>query len=199
MGRPRSDAHAVPTPQRILDAAEAAFGASPFAEARLADIAKAAQLRRPSLLYHFPTKDDLYAAVVDRLFADVLARFAEAGARGATAPDTIDALFQAWMDFIAGRPAFAPLLLRGIVDGQGPVRERLQGQLVPLLDQVEAYIRLAGAAPRAIPVRAALLQIGTDTLVRAASGPLAASLWGEDDPMRTVRQLFDLPVSGPPG
>lgn len=192
MGRPRENAHAVPTPQRILDAAEVAFGAHTFAEARLADIAKAALLRRPSLLYHFPTKDALYAAVVNRLFADLLARFAEAGARGCTPQEAIDGLFRAWLDFIAERPGFAPLVLRGIIDGQGPVRELLEGQLVPLLDQIEANIRRAGAAPRSISVRAALLQIGSDSLVRVSSGSLAGPLWGEDDPMLTVRRLFDL-------
>ncbi len=194
MGRPLADAHAVPTPQRILDAAERAFGVHPFAAARLADIAKAAELRRPSLLYHFATKDKLYAAVVDRLFGDLLERFAVVGQSGGSALETIDALFQAWVDFIAERPALAPLVLRGIIDGQGPVRERLEGQLVPLLDQIEAYIRHVGAAPKAISVRAALLQIGSTTLVRAASGPLAVPLWGDEDPMRTVRRLFDLPV-----
>ena len=116
------------------------------------------------------------------------------GQSGGSALETIDALFQAWVDFIAERPALAPLVLRGIIDGQGPVRERLEGQLVPLLDQIEAYIRHVGAAPKAISVRAALLQIGSTTLVRAASGPLAVPLWGDEDPMRTVRRLFDLPV-----
>lgn len=194
MGRPRADAHAVPTKQRILDAAEQAFGRHTFAEARLADIAKAAELRRPSLLYHFPTKDLLYDAVVERLFAALLERVAAAGQQGTAAPQTIDALFQAWVDFIDERPAFAPMVLRGIIDGQGPVRKRLEDQLVPLLDQIEAYIREVGAEPQAISVRAALMQIGSDTLVRASAGPLAGPLWRDEDPMRSVRRLFDLPV-----
>lgn len=131
-------------------------------------------------------------AVVNRLFADLLTRFAEASARGSTPTETIDGLFQAWLDFIAERPAFAPLVLRGMIDGQGPVRELLEGQMAPLLDQIEVNIRRAGAAPRTISVRAALLQIGSDTLVRVSSGSLARPLWGDDDPMLTVRQLFDL-------
>jgi AcrR family transcriptional regulator len=196
VGRPRADANAVPTKQRILDAAELAFGEHPFAAARLADIAKAAGLRRPSLLYHFPTKDLLHEAVVERLFADLMGRFLEVGQRGGGALVTIDALFQAWVDFIEARPAFAPLVLRGIIDGQEVVRGRMQGQLVPLLDQIEVTIRAAGAEPRSISVRAALLQVGATTLVRAASGPLAGPLWQDEDPMVTVRRLFELPVPG---
>ena len=33
----------------------------------------------------------------------------------------------------------------------------------------------------------------SSTLVRSASGPLAASLWRDVDALGTVRQLFDLP------
>ena len=87
-------------------------------------------------------------------------------------------------------------MLRGIIDGQPAIRERLQGQLVPLLDQIEVTIRAAGAAPHAISVRSALMQVGSTTLVRAASGPLAVALWGDEDPMWTVRSLFDLPADG---
>ncbi len=194
MGRPRADAHRVPTPERILAAAESAFGAHPFAAASLADIAAAAKVRRPSLLYHFATKDLLYAAVVDRLFADLGACMAAAAAEGGSAAETVDGLFVAWMGFLDARPAFAPLLLRGIIDGQGPVRARLEDQLLPFLDRLEAVIRAADALPGRISVRAALLQIGTDALLRAASGPLAGPLWGEVDGLRTVRQLFALPV-----
>ena len=196
MGRPRADAHSVPTKKRILDAAEHSFGVHPYAEARLADIAKVAELRRPSLLYHFPTKDALHEAVVDRLFGALFERFVEVGQRGSSPLETIDALFQVWIDFIAERPAFAPLVVRGIIDGQPAIRERLQGQLVPLLDQIEVTIRAAGAAPHAISVRSALMQVGSTTLVRAASGPLAVALWGDEDPMWTVRSLFDLPADG---
>ena len=197
MGRPRADANRVPTPERILSAAEHAFGAHPFADASLADIAATANVRRPSLLYHFPSKQALYVAVVDRLFKDVGVQMATAAGAGESATETIDGLFVAWIGFLRERPGFAPLVLRGIIDGQGPVRERLEQQLVPLLDHLEAFIRAADAVPERIQVRAALLQIGTDSLVRAASGSLAGPLWGDVDGLRTVRQLFDLSEPDP--
>lgn len=192
MGRPRADAHQIPTPERILRAAEVTFGAQTFADASLAEIAAAAKVRRPSLLYHFSSKELLYNSVVERLFSDLFEQIATAGQGSHTPAQTIEALFQAWVDFLAARPAFAPLLLRGIIDGQGPVRERLEQQLVPLLVQLETYIQAAGAAPAELSVRAALLQIGTDSLVRASSGPLAGPLWGDVDSMGTVRRLFQV-------
>lgn len=192
MGRPRAGAHSVPTPTRILDAAEQAFGASAYAQARLADIARDAGVRRPSLLYHFASKEVLHGAVVERLFRDLLRRFGDVSASAADPADTIDALFAAWVGFVDERPAFAPIVLRGIIDGQGPVRTQLQERLVPLLDDVEGWIRAAGVSPGRLSVRAALLQIGSDTLVRASAGSLRGALWGEEDPMVGVRRMFDL-------
>jgi AcrR family transcriptional regulator len=194
MARPRTGSNAVPTPVRILDAAETGFGEHPYAQARLADIARAAGVRRPSLLYHFPTKEALHVAVVDRLFADVLQRFADVVARDVARVATIDGLFSAWMSFIEDRPAFAPIVLRGVIDGHSPVQGHLKNRLVPLLEHVEGWITKVSPTPPSIPVRSAILQIGSDTLVRAAAGPLRGPLWGERDSMENVRGLFGLPV-----
>lgn len=193
MGRPRVGTHSVPTPTRILDAAEVVFGASTYAQARLADIARDAGVRRPSLLYHFASKEVLHGAVVDRLFTDILSRFATVSASGLGAAETIDALFATWVGFVDERPAFAPIVLRGVIDGHGTVREHLERRLVPLLDHVEAGLGQAGVAPANLTVRGALLQIGSDTLVRAAAGPLRAPLWGDEEPMLGVRRMFELP------
>ena len=59
------------------------------------------------------------------------------------------------------------LVLRGILDGYGPVRECLLARLS------DAEVELL---PEGVSIRAAILQLGSDALVRAASGPL----WGHD-------------------
>ena len=197
MGRPRSGTHAVPTPTRILDAAEVAFGAHPFALARLAEIGRDAGVRRSSLLYHFDSKDALHTAVVDRLFEDLLSSFTAAVAEGGDLPATIDRLFATWLAFLDDRAAFAPMVLRGVMDGQGPVRAHLRDRLVPLLDRIEGWIVQAGVVPASVSVRTALLQIGSDTLVRASAGPLREPLWGTGHPLESVRRLFALPLDAP--
>ena len=68
MGRPRATTQTVETAQRLLSAAEQEFGSKGFDRARLADIANIAGISRPSLLYHYNSKDALYAAVFDRPF-----------------------------------------------------------------------------------------------------------------------------------
>ncbi|MDG1481492.1 MAG: TetR/AcrR family transcriptional regulator [Myxococcota bacterium] len=196
MARPRRDPDAVPTVERILLAAEVAFGAEGFTRARLSDIAATAGIRRPSLLYHFKTKELLYDAVVHRLFDQLRIQFAATAHGRGTFDERLLGLMQCWLDFISNRPAFAPMLLRGILDGQGPVREHLNRELVPLLDWVEAWVSTAGAGriPDGIPLRAALLQLGSNALVRAASGPLRDTLWGEPMTLELTRMLLMVPV-----
>ena len=81
MARPRTQANAVATPERILLAAEQAFADHGYGPAKLADIARVAGIRRPSLLYHFATKEVLYAAVVSRTFERLGRALAEGGGR----------------------------------------------------------------------------------------------------------------------
>ena len=54
------------TAARILDAAEALFAERGYAGTTLRDVAAAVGIRNPSLYNHFPNKESLYAAVLER-------------------------------------------------------------------------------------------------------------------------------------
>jgi AcrR family transcriptional regulator len=60
------------TAERILDAAEALFAERGYAGATLRDVASQVGLRTPSLYNHFPNKESLYAAVLERGISPVL-------------------------------------------------------------------------------------------------------------------------------
>ena len=60
------------TAERILDAAEALFAERGYAGATLRDVATEVGLRTPSLYNHFPSKESLYAAVLERGISPVL-------------------------------------------------------------------------------------------------------------------------------
>jgi AcrR family transcriptional regulator len=73
------------TAERILDAAEALFAERGYAGATLRDVASRVGIRTPSLYNHFPNKESLYAAVLERGIRpvlDVLAEVVEARDRG---------------------------------------------------------------------------------------------------------------------
>jgi len=192
MGRPPSGAFDTATPERLLRAAEAEFARRGLAGTRLEDIARRAGIRRPSLLYHFPTKESLYAAVVRATFA----RMGEALLPAMIAPGTfaqrIDRTVGAFARFLEHNPAWSPVLLREFLDRRGPGRKILHNEIAPLLGQVERFVRTEGGneVRRDLPARAAILQVVADVLLRSAAGPLRRPLWGAVDPRRLARILF---------
>jgi len=194
MGRPRSDSHAVPTTERILNAAERIFSENGYAGARLADIAAEAAIRRPSLLYHFETKEVLYEAMVHRLFQRLMESLA-----GLMIPDAefevqIIELGMEFKKFAEENNAFGRIVVRDIVDHRDPVPGLLANGVVPVLDSVCEYIETQqkskkGSEPT--PVRAAVLQFCTDTLLQTSAGPLREPLWGSDSHTKTLlHRLF---------
>ncbi|WP_176590833.1 TetR/AcrR family transcriptional regulator [Sphingobium sp. EM0848] len=120
--QPRGDA----TRQSILEAAERVFADLGYAAARLEDVAQAVGIRRPSIVYYFPGKQQLYDQVEADIFASmhdfVLKRVEDASDPMAR----LLALLDAWLDFLVERPAAARIIQRLIADsaprGDNPVR-----------------------------------------------------------------------------
>ena len=192
MARPKLGTHKIPTDIRILDAAEKAFGELGVERATLADIAETAGIRRPSLLYHFETKDTLYKAVIRRSF-DALKQALLAEMKPAPFEEQVTNILNAFIAFVDNRPAFAPLMIRDIVDGLGPSKDILANEMDPVLSLVENWLTSEGSSRLAsdFPVRAALLQLCSSILLYAASGSLQDSLWkGNVAAKELARQIF---------
>lgn len=192
MGRPRKVDRPEAIGGVILRAAEAAFGADGFRDARLGDIAAAAGIRRSSLLYHFKSKDELYAAVVERAFAELSEVVAGSLGQGADAEAQLDAILDALLRFADERPGLVCVVLRELVDPRGGHRDRVADAFGGLIDGLEAaFVGLAGARVRdGFPVRGAILQIVCAYLVRVASGGLGVRLWGGRDDTRALARAL---------
>lgn len=193
MARPRARPGVAPTPERLLDAAEAEFAARGFGATRLEDVARRAGLRRPSLLHHFADKQALYAAVVERAFGALTDGLAGAMAEHGTFARRLDALVLTCARFLAARPTLAALVLRELLATSGPGRTLLLREVAPLLGRVERFLKRAGRSalrPR-LPLRAALMQTCGDLMLRASAADLREPLWGRGDPSRRLaRALF---------
>lgn len=171
------------TPERILDAARAEFAAVGFAPAKLADIAARAGITRPSLLYHFGSKEELYAAVVQSCFGRLARALAEAMTANTGFHERLRATHASYSAFMAAEPDVARIVLRELLDGTGPGAQILMNQIAPVVAQVERFVLAEGHrfVPPRVPVRAAIMQIATDVAVRAAAGPLRIPLWGDGE------------------
>lgn len=199
MGRPPLDPAQRPTQERLVAAAAELFAREGYAAARLASISAQVGITRPSLLYHFPTKEALYAAVIQASFARLDAALQQAFALEGDFAARLDAVTHGYLRFLEQEPTFAPLLLRELLDGQGPGQDLIRADLVPLLDGVDAFLQAAGGAPPGL-TRQALLALASSGLLRAAAGGLREPLWGSEPPPlpALARQLFLSPPARSP-
>ena len=130
---------------QILDAATRRFAAHGYGGASLSTIASDVGIRKPSLLYHYPSKDVLHQSVLDQVLSRwnlVLPRLLEAAAR----EDRFDALLHETVRFFVDDPDRARLILRETLDNPDGMRARLLEAVAPWLGVIAGYIRGAQEA-----------------------------------------------------
>jgi TetR/AcrR family transcriptional regulator len=150
---PRRRSNGLRTRAEIVAAAERHFAERGFRDARLGDIAAEVGIRRPSLSYHFPEKQDLYTAVIETVFAD----WWKALPRGGDVVQRLEGAMGSWVDFVAERPSAARLLLRELANVQ-PERIasllRTGGAVVRWLERlIDQGVASGELHPRVEPLR----------------------------------------------
>lgn len=123
---PTRQARGDATRRQILDVAERIFADIGYAAARLDHVAEMVGIRRPSIMYYFPGKQQLYDEVEADIFASMHA-FVLNRMEGVDDPMArLFALLDGWLDFLVGRPTAARIIQRLIADsaayGDNPVR-----------------------------------------------------------------------------
>ena len=194
MGRPRAEDVKVSTPERVLEAAQQVFAEQGYGPAKLADIAARAGIRRPSLLYHFKSKEELYAATVQRSFSNLGAVLRAAMLSEGTFEERLLETADRYAAFLDENVEVARIVLREVLDseGPGPGTDILMNQVAPLVDVVEAFIATQGddIIKEGAPVRARLMCIASTLIMRAAA-QVRDSLWGPQPHARDLsRGLF---------
>lgn len=189
MGRPRKRPDRLATPERILDAAREVFGREGFERATLAEIARGAQITRPSLLYHFASKEALYGAVVRRAFGRVTVALAVGMEESGPFATRLSKVAEAFASYLAANPTDAQIVVREMSSPDGPGRVLLLEQVGPLLDRVATFVESEGqgALRPGLPIRQAVLQVAADVLLaNASSDAVRDALWGPPSPERTA-------------
>ena len=106
----------------------------------LRDIAKRIGIKAPSLLHHFPSKQQLYLAVLDKMF-ESLEDAANAVAWGRESRQ--ERMRQAvgdTIDFIASHPDFVRIMWKEMADESGVGRQVLKRRLPPLFSTAVNFI-----------------------------------------------------------
>jgi AcrR family transcriptional regulator len=101
----------------VLGAAEDLFSERGFDATSLGAIGERAGIQASAVLYHYPSKRELYEAVLERMFAPLLDQVLGQLRGGGDLPDRLGAITVTLVRFAAGRPAAARLVLRESVAG----------------------------------------------------------------------------------
>jgi TetR/AcrR family transcriptional regulator len=123
-----------PSREAVLAAAEDLFARKGYGATSLQEIGDAAGVSRGLPSYFFGSKEALYAAVVNRVFARAgkALRLASERAAQHEPADAIGELIAGCLDFLAADPNFVHVVQREALRGGDPVRDALRG---PVLDQ----------------------------------------------------------------
>lgn len=191
MGRPKA-AESADTRARILAAATSAFAQVGY-DAKLANIAEVAGVRRPSLLYHFESKHDLYCAVVRETFEALGQAINAPLAEESPFSVRLDAVVEGFETFFRERPEAAKLILREVLDARGPGHELLLSLGLPLLDAVEQFAAQEGGGHLRsnLPLRSGLMTLVGAILLRGAADPqMIGSFFGDGTVTGVFRATF---------
>lgn len=130
----------LPTRELILDAAERLFATHGIDGVAVRDLARELGLTAPSLYNHFPSKQALYDAVLERGLRPILDLIRESWRGGELRPaETLDKLLQ----HLAQHPHLAQLLQRALLDENSGGAARLAKWLSPMYQE---GVRVLGAA-----------------------------------------------------
>jgi AcrR family transcriptional regulator len=130
--RPRRRADAERNRAAVVEAALALFSERP--EATMADVAAAAGVGRVTLYAHFPSRQALLEAVVDRAVAEAVARPVDAVAPDAPAGEAVRALVRSSWRTLHRFGRLSAMVQREM----GP--ERLRDRHAPILDEVDDLV-----------------------------------------------------------
>lgn len=118
----------------ILEAALDVFSSRGFRGATIDEIAEAAGMSKPNLLYYFGRKEDIHKTLIERLLDTWLAPLEEMDGKGDPIPE-IRSYIRRKLEMARDFPRESRLFANEILQGAPHVMDLLEGQLKELVDR----------------------------------------------------------------
>ncbi len=170
-------------PQRdnILDVAEDLFADRGYAGTGLAEVADGVGLSKSSLFHHFPSKAQLYTAVMARILTHLETELVRALAMGGTPTERLDRWIDTVIDLMAERRTYPRLLLRVLVEDAELPAGLPDGRVAnDTMQRVGATaVRLLREGMGTGEFRRASAAYALQTLIAATVHPLATGRFGD--------------------
>jgi AcrR family transcriptional regulator len=125
---------------QLLDVARRVFGTSGFHAVSMETVAKEAGVTKPILYDHFPSKKELYLALIDADLSVLQERVRVALDSPSGNRERIRASFQAYFDFVDEHAEGFRLLMQEAVGAEDVFRERVAGVRDQILSEVADLI-----------------------------------------------------------
>lgn len=160
----------------ILTVATRRFARQGFDSTSLQEIADEVGVKKPSLLHHFPSKNELLRSVLDNLFehwTEVLPRLLEAVTSGRA--QFFESIIRELTTFFGDDPDRARLVVRELLDRPQQMQSRLAQTLTPWVTLIADYIRRSqqkGEAAEDVDPEAYIVHIVTLTVSGIAAMPV---------------------------
>ncbi len=148
---PSEQASLLSSRARILSVARTEFATRGFAGARLQDVAERVGLSHPTLLYHFGSKEGLYAAVIETAVQDWAETTRRAISTGLRGFEQVAALIDAGFEFFATHQELVMIVRREAIEGGERLEEAMADHLRPFLESAVAFLKRESRAGRLRP------------------------------------------------
>jgi TetR/AcrR family transcriptional regulator len=168
------------TRDRVLAVAQILFAERGFRGTSLRDIARRIGIQAPSLLHHFPSKQQLYLAVLDRVFEGMEEAAAAVLIGRESFQDRMRKAISGAIDYIARRPDAVRILWQEMSDETGVGRQLLKRRIPPLNSMALNFIfsgQRAGEFRSEVDPFHFLMSLNSITLAYFTTAAMVRRLW----------------------
>lgn len=180
-----------------MDAGLAVFSQYGFRGSTLDQVAEAAGLSKPNLLYYFPSKDAIYTALLARLLENWLEPLQQINPDGNPVDELLGYAMRK-LDMSQHYPRESRLFANEIIQGAPRIADVIHGELRDLVDQVSGVINSWAAAGRIKPVdpRHLIFSIWAQTQHYADFDVQVRAILGDTDPFVGARPHLEAMLRG---
>lgn len=168
------------TRDRLLQVAQALFAERGFRGTSLRDISSRIGIKAPSVLHHFNSKEQIYIAVLNRIFNCIEDAVGSVLMGRGSYQERARAAIAGAIDFIAARPDHARIIWQALIDEKGNGRQMIKQRLPPLYAMGQNFIfhgQRAGAFRREVDPFHFMMTLSSITLGYFTTASMVRRLW----------------------